>query len=229
MDLFCSGLRWAMLLAPVVLSFAQPAHAAGAYIVTETVDFDYTDEEEPRLAAPAAASMGDFGPFRVVANDRAELIDGTDSDTPRLFKALLTAHPGLRRIDMIDCPGSEDDDANLELARMIRAAGVEMRVPSGGSIRSGAVELFLAGTRRVAEAGAEIAVHAWKDSDGFEATDYPPNSDVHMPYLRFYRDMGMAADTARAFYDFTNHVAPFDGLHVMTNAELRRFGLITAS
>jgi hypothetical protein len=101
-------------------------------------------------------------------------------------------------------------------------------VPATGSIRSGGVELFLAGVRRRADKGAEIGVHSWSDSDGLQATDYPAGDPVHRPYLSFYADMGMKPDMARAFYDFTNKAAPFDGLHVMTAAEIAAYGLVTA-
>src|SRR3546814_10235953 len=64
---------------------------------------------------------------------------------------------------MIDCPGSLDEEANLALARAIRRAGMETVVPAGGSVRSGAVELWLAGTVRRAAPDAEFGVHSWAD------------------------------------------------------------------
>ena len=77
-----------------------------------------------------------------------------DGATPRQFAAMLAAFPGVRRLEMIDCPGSLDEEANLILARAIRRAGLETVVPSGGSVRSGAVELWLAGsTRRASRDG----------------------------------------------------------------------------
>ena len=66
-------------------------------------------------------------------------------------------------LEMIEAPGTEDDRANLRLGRLIRARGIATHVPAGGSVRSGGVELFLAGTRRIADPGAEFAVHAWAD------------------------------------------------------------------
>jgi hypothetical protein len=229
-DLFLDGLfgsaRWAVLLAPALLSVANPARAADNYVVTETTEEGYADVEEQPLLAAEAAIVAEFGPFRLVGANRVEMEGGVETDTPSRFKAMLSAHPGVRQIDMIDCPGSEDDDANLELARMIRASGVTMHVPSTGSIRSGAVELFLAGAVHNADRGAEVGVHSWKDSDGHEATDYPADDPVHRPYLNFYRDMGMTTDAARAFYDFTNNAASFDDVHYMSVDELRRYGLI---
>ncbi len=221
------GVRWAMLVAPVLLAFANPVHAESNFIVTDDAEYVTSDVDEQALFIPQITEIRTFGPFRIVSADRAELIDGTDSDTPHRFRAMLAAYPGLRQIDMIECPGSEDDDANLALARMIRAAGLTTHVPAKGSIRSGGVELFLAGTRRIVERGAEIGVHSWKDSDGLEATDYPKDDPVHTPYIRFYRDMGMLPETARAFYDFTNEAAAFDDIHDMTRSELERFGLLT--
>jgi hypothetical protein len=145
-----------------------------------------------------------YGPFRVVDGTRAALVGVTDERSPAAFAAMLAAHPGITVLDLVDCPGTEDDRANLRLGRMIRARGLETHVPAGGSVRSGAVELFLAGTRRSAERGAEFAVHAWADEDGREPRDYPANAPENRAYLDYYRDMGMSGIEARAFYDMTN-------------------------
>ncbi len=223
MDLLVDGARWALLLSPVALAFVSPAQAEGGYVSADRVELAYADIDAPRLTSISRT----YGPFRVVSEGRAELLGGIDSNTPATFAAMIAANPGLSQIDLVECPGSEDDDANLALARMIRAAGLATHVPAGGSIRSGGVELFLAGKSRTAARGAEIGVHSWQDSDGLEATDYPATDPVHMPYLSFYRDMGMTDAEARAFYDFTNRAAPFDDVHMMSDAEVRQFGLLT--
>lgn len=218
-------LRWAIIAAPVLMSFAVPVQA-------EEVELGYVNAvalEAPSSAAPAARLLEfqQYGPFRVVATDRVELIDAIDTDAPAAFASLLRAFPGVRQIDMIECPGSEDDDANLTLARMVRKAGISTHVPATGSIRSGGVELFMAGVKRSIAPGAEIGVHSWQDSDGLEATDYAANDPVHTPYISFYRDMGLSDEQARAFYDFTNSAASFDDVHYMSAAEVARFGLLT--
>lgn len=227
LDKLIDAVRWLMLAVPVALSFATAAPAETGYVVSETVKYDYSDVEDQPLRLGDAAESGHFGPFRLVAPDRVELIDAISSETPEQFSALLAAHPGVRQIDMVECPGSVDDDANLAVARMIRAQGLATHIPAGGSIRSGGVELFLAGVKRTAHRSAEIGVHSWEDSDGLQATDFSADDPVHAPYLSFYRDMGFAPDKARAFYDFTNNAAPFDGLHVMTAHEIGAFGLLT--
>ena len=158
-------------------------------------------------AEPAAASQT-YGPFRVIDGRRAALFGTTDSASPAQFAAMLRDHPHIAQLDMIECPGTDDDTANLAVGRMIRAAGIATHVPANGSVRSGAVELFLAGTVRTAEDGAEFAVHAWRDSDGREPGDYPADSPVNAVYLDYYRQMGLARP--QAFYDMTNAVPNAD-------------------
>ena len=119
---------------------------------------------------------------------------------------MLAAWPGIRVLELIECPGTEEDRANLRLGRMIRARGIDTHVPRGGSVRSGAVDLFLAGVHHRAEPGAEFAVHAWADEDGREPRDYPRDAPENRAYLDYYREMGMTLDEARAFYDMTNAV-----------------------
>ncbi len=89
---------------------------------------------------------------------------------------------------------------------MIRAAGIATYVPEGGSVRSGGVELFLAGAQRRADPRAEFAVHSWADVDGREATDYAATAPENAKYLAYYRQMGLSDAEARAFYAMTNSV-----------------------
>lgn len=181
-----------------------------------------------RRYAPAAtlATRGPakarFGPFAVVDGTVARMSGDVDAATPRQFAAMLAAFPGLKRIEMIDCPGSLDEEANLILARAIRRAGLETVVPSGGSVRSGAVELWLAGVTRRAAPDAEFGVHSWADEYGREANDYPANDPVHAEYLSYYREMGMDYAKARAFYALTN-ATPFDQVRYLTRDDMARF------
>ncbi len=171
---------------------------------------------------PAVAKGAAFGPFRVLDSGRAALVSTTDGASPAAFAAMLAAHPEIRTLELVECPGTFDDRANLKLGRMIRARGIATHVPEGGSVRSGAVELFLAGARRSAERGAEFAVHAWEDENGREATDYAENAPETRSYLDYYREMGMSADEARAFYAMTNSV-PFASARWLTAAEMAQW------
>jgi hypothetical protein len=178
----------------------------------ETSVYEWTEEATP--AAPAAPAISSFGPFDVVAPDRAELNGSIESETPAQFRAMLIAFPGIRQIDMIDCPGTGDDEANLQLARMLRKAGIATNVPDGGSVRSGGVELFLAGAKRHAAPTAEFAVHSWVDEDGMEADDFADSDPVNKEYVDYYREIGMTDDKAKAFYAMTNSVPHDDALYL---------------
>ncbi|SKB80466.1 alpha/beta hydrolase [Sphingopyxis flava] len=176
--------------------------------------------------APAVSTLGPakahFGPFAVTDDETAQMAGDVTAATPRQFAAMLSAFPGLKKIEMIDCPGSLDEEANLTLARAIRRARLETVVPAGGSVRSGAVELWLAGVRRRAAANAEFGVHSWVDEDGRQANDYPASDPVHAEYLAYYREMGMDEAKARAFYALTNST-PFDDVRYLTRGDMARF------
>jgi hypothetical protein len=188
--------------------------------VTETVE-EWVEVGADRLAPAHRAAVVDgpaYGPFRVLDAHRAALVDATDTRSPAAFRAMLRDHPQIRTIEMIECPGTDDDVANLQLGRMIRSAGITTHVPRGGSVRSGAVELFLAGAHRTISDGAEFAVHAWRDSEGREADDFPVHSPVHRTYLDYYREMGVAQP--QAFYEMTNAV-PFDSARWLSAQDMR--------
>ncbi|MBV1918744.1 MAG: alpha/beta hydrolase [Sphingomonadaceae bacterium] len=160
----------------------------------------------PTETAAIPQGVAAFGPFRVLGRTRAALVDVTDEHSPAAFEAMVRAFPQIALLEMVECPGTEDDRANLRLGRMIRQKGLVTYVPAGGSVRSGGVELFLAGVRRMADSGAEFAVHAWMDEDGAEATDYAAAAPQNRKYLDYYRQMGMSEEKARAFYAMTNSV-----------------------
>lgn len=175
---------------------------------------------ETQAAAPIPHGVAAFGPFRVLDQGRAALVDVTDARSPAAFAAMLRAYPGIAELELVECPGTFDDHANLRLGRMIRAAGLATRVPANGSVRSGAVELFLAGATRRIDEGAEFAVHAWQDEDGRQASDFAASDPDNAKYIAYYREMGMSADEARAFYAMTNS-APFESALWLDAGQMR--------
>jgi len=215
------------LLVPVLAFAAYPLAAQDAgyeEIVEETVVLQEPGSDRFLDTGPAAVPQGiaAYGPFRVLDETRAALVDVTGERTPAEFTAMLRDHPAIGVIEMFDCPGTEDDRANLRLGRMIHARGIATHVPEGGSVRSGAVELFLAGARRSAEPGAEFAVHAWMDQDGLEPGDYAADAPENRAYLDYYRAMGMSAGEAAAFYAMTNSVPNADA-RWLSAGELRQW------
>jgi hypothetical protein len=179
----------------------------------------------PEQRSYRGGTLAQYGPFRVVSPYRVDLIGGVDSYTPNAFRRMRADWPELRALHIIECGGTVDDNANLALARMIRRAGIATHVPSNGSARSGAIELFLAGVRRTADRGAEFIVHSWRNGRGLEPSDYSENHPVHRPYLSFYQEVGMSPRAARAFYRLTNSV-PHHERRRLTLRELASFNLL---
>jgi hypothetical protein len=180
---------------------------AGGVTYTETVIAEPVRFiARPAMLARTGQGLAQYGPFRVLDETRVALIATTDAASPAAFQAMLAAHPGLTVIEFADAPGTTNDLANLALGRAIRAAGLATHVPDGGSARSGAVELFLAGTQRTIAPGALFAVHSWRDEAGREPADFAPDAPANRLYLDYYAEMGMTAEDARAFYAMTNSV-----------------------
>lgn len=223
--------RGLAILLPILAFTAQAAQAQTVVTYEEVVIYEDVVEEEVVLLdtgtarfvdispAPVPRGVATYGPFRVIDGTRAALVDATDERSPGAFVAMLRDHPGIAMLEMIECPGTDDDQANLRLGHMIRARGLATHVPRGGSVRSGAVELFLAGVRRSAAEGAEFAVHSWLDQDGREPGDYAPDDMANREYVDYYRAMGMTEAQARAFYDMTNSVHHSDA-RWLTTAEM---------
>ncbi len=183
----------ALLAAPLLALGAVPAQAGDRYV--SGVPLEQVD------------GVATYGPFRVIDGQRAALVGITDERSPAQFSAMLRDYPELAVLELIECPGTFDDLANLQLGRLIRKADLETHVPRGGSVRSGAVELFLAGAERRIDDGARFAVHAWEDESGRQATDYALTAPQNMRYISYYRDMGMNTAEAQAFYAMTNSVS----------------------
>jgi hypothetical protein len=202
---------------------------AGATTITETVTEIGVEEPQPvRFIAqgvrPSAgrAGIAAFGPFRVIDANRAAIVGATDAASPQAFAAMMAAFPGLEVIEFVDAPGTTHDLANLRLGRAIRAAGLATHVPTGGSARSGAVELFLAGARRTLDPGALFAVHSWRDERGREPGDFAPDAPENRLYLDYYTEMGMSERQARDFYAMTNSV-PHAGALWLEGGEMARW------
>ncbi|RZK00344.1 MAG: alpha/beta hydrolase [Novosphingobium sp.] len=172
--------------------------------------------------APVPRGLAAYGPFRVLDGNRAALVDVTDATTPRQFATMLRDHPGIAVLEMVLCPGTEDDRANLRLGLMLREHGVATHVPDGGFVASGAVELFLAGETRSAEPAALFAVHSWEDDAGRQASDYAADAPKNRAYLDYYQAVGMTSVEARAFYAMTNSV-PFSSAKWLSRGELAQW------
>jgi hypothetical protein len=198
---------------------------------TETTTYEVIDEQPggERIVGSgrdqAGRGIASFGPFAVIDATHAVLLAETDAASPADFQAMLRAFPGLRTLEMEDCPGTVDDSANLRLGRMIRANGIATHIPDHGSVRSGAVELFLAGVSRSAAPDAEFAVHSWLDEDGRQPADFAADDPVNRSYLAYYREMGLTADKAAQFYALTNSV-PNDRVLILHPVDVAHYAAL---
>ncbi|MHA6332719.1 alpha/beta hydrolase [Qipengyuania sp. CAU 1752] len=224
-------MRCLFALATALAAFISAPATAQGYVVEYTVTEEWVEVPSTAESADRAiafrrartpTAIAAYGPFRVLDAKRAALVGVTGPATPAQFKAMLRDYPALEQLEMLECPGTEDDRANLATGRLIRAAGLETHVPADGSVRSGAVELFLAGAKRTIAEGAEFAVHSWLDDSGLQADDYRNDSPEHAYYLRYYREMGMSAESARAFYEMTNSV-PHETALWLTAQDMRKW------
>jgi hypothetical protein len=201
------------ILALVALNAMSPLSAQEVSYEVVDVDADHFAGAGERILSSQTAQIPQgiaaYGPFRVIDAGHAALVDATDAQSPGQFAQMLKDYPAIGVIEMIECPGTEDDLANLRLGRMIREKGIATHVPAGGSVRSGGVELFLAGAHRYADPGAEFAVHSWIDESGLEPDDYAADAPANRRYITYYEQMGMTPAEAHAFYAMTNSV-PFE-------------------
>lgn len=171
-------------------------------------------------------SIDNYGIFSS-QDETVAIVNGViGSNTPQHWDNYIAAFPATNMIIMQDCPGSEDDAANIEASRKIKDHGVAIHLTASSEIASGAVDMFLAGTVRTMEAGSKIGVHAW--SNGSEdATAFPVGHAEHQLYIDYYLEMGFSQEDAEAFYYFTIEAAPSESIHWMTTEEIDQYKLLT--
>ncbi len=168
----------------------------------------------------------DFGIFSSQDEMNVIMNGVIDSNTPQHWENYIAAFPNTNKITMKDCPGSDDDTANLEVSRKMRDQGVDIHLPADAEIASGAVDMFLAGTVRTRETGSKIGVHSWSDGNN-EATSFPVGHENHQPYIDYYVEMGFSQADAEAFYYFTINAAAAADIHWMTDDEIEEYKLLT--
>ncbi|MDA8553021.1 alpha/beta hydrolase [Alphaproteobacteria bacterium] len=171
-----------------------------------------------------------FGPGKVTAasfeprGDSLVMRGVITKSTPQALKEAREEFPGLTRIIMAFVPGSVDDVANLEAARMVRAAGLTTVIPADGVVASGGTDFFLAGRERIVRIGACIGVHAWSGGLGTKPENLSRTHEAHRMYLDYYASIGINP----AFYWYTIDAAPSTSIHWMTDREMRHYAVATS-
>ena len=175
-----------------------------------------------------ATNQRTFGIFKVLEGDTTIEMNGViSSNTLVNFNKLIAAFPNAKKINMLDCGGSSDDDVNLQVSKKMHDLGFEFHLKSTSVIASGAVDMYVGGKKRTREAGSKIGVHSWGTGPGEPiATSYPVGHAVHLPYINYYISVGFTQQQAESFYYFTINAAPASGIHWMTDAEIVQYNIL---
>ena len=171
-------------------------------------------------------SPTDYGIFSSQDANTAIMNGVIGTNTPQHWDNFVAAFPDVSTLIMQDCPGSENDEANLVASRKIRTQNITIHLPADAEIASGAVDMFLAGTTRTRESGSKIGVHSWSDGNN-DATAFEVGHANHQSYIEYYKEMGFSQEDAEAFYYFTINAAPASDIHWMTDAEIEQYKLLT--
>ena len=157
-----------------------------------------------------------------VQDDSAYFTGYLTSELPEQITSLISDHPNVTDIRLVDIPGSLDQEATIEAARLIRRFGLNTHIVSTGYVLSGGVDLFLGGVKRTIGAGAGVGVHSWRDvkhtSDAIDLAD-----PVHASYVNFYLAMGVP----ERFYWFTLDAAPAERIYFLSPEEFYDYRLVT--
>lgn len=167
-----------------------------------------------------------FGIFKVLNDDRTIEMNGEIGDnTLTEFNTLLERFPQVNKINMIEVPGSYNDEVNLQVALKVHQEQIATHLVKNGLIASGGVDFFLAGTSRTKGDNTMIGVHSWSDGEN-DASDYPVGHEEHLPYINYYKNVGFSQSEAEAFYYFTINAAPAEDIYYMTDAEIEQYGIL---
>jgi hypothetical protein len=166
--------------------------------------------------------------FSVSKNKKAIILNGViNSSALDEFKALANKNSKIRRIQIVNCEGSINDEVNLKLAKYIYENKYDIHLLDNGVIASGGTDLFLAGRKRSIGTHTKIGVHSWAGRNDITATDFPVGHDNHLPYINYYVSVEFTQQQAENFYYFTINAAPADSIHWMTDAEITQYNLTT--
>jgi hypothetical protein len=158
-----------------------------------------------------------------VENNTAYLSGILDSNLVDELSDLVKENPNVTDLVLVDIPGSTDQQATMEGARLIRRLGLNTHIAPTGYVLSGGVDLFLGGVKRTIGAGAGVGVHAWSDGTNMQAVNVNIADPVHAAYVNFYLEMGVP----ERFYWFSLDAAPADRVYFLSPEEVYDYQLVT--
>jgi len=137
--------------------------------------------------------------------------------------------PDIKLLRLQNVPGSLDDETNIRLSSMVHEMGISTLLESGGKVESGGTDLFLSGVERKTEQDVTVGVHSWAsgDDDGniVEGSDVSVDNLQHQKYINYYQNINL--DKPEEFYWFTVYSASSEGMHYLSEDELKYFGFNT--
>ena len=181
------------------------------------LDFSFTTNE---------AIVGAGNSHIEVKEDEAYLSGGLGTVTYSQIKKLVKSNPNVKTIVMTHISGSINDAVNMHTGRLLHENGFTTKVLFNSDIASGGVDLFCAGNNRIVEKGAKIGVHSWCCIDGLTAIEIPKDHPAHKYQLDYFK-MALGPEKGPAFYFYTLSASPFDGVHYMSDKEIKEWGIAT--
>lgn len=166
-----------------------------------------------------------FGIFTVIDENTVEMDGVINSSTLNDFNELIDSYPDVDLIEIIEVPGSDDDEVNLQVAQLIYSLEIDTHLLDDGLIASGGVDFFLAGEVRTKGRNTKIGVHSWNDGER-DATDFPRGHANHKPYIDYYKSIGFSQAESEAFYYFTINAATSESIHYMTEKEIKQYHIL---
>lgn len=176
------------------------------------------------VSSPQADSVDDKSTLSMfVKGDKAYLSGVLGTDLVEQLKTLLQNHPNVTELVLVDIPGTDDEEATMEGARLIRSLGLNTRIARTGYVLSGGVDFFLGGVKRTIGSGAGVGIHTWTDESGKKPTSREVNDSINATYVDFYLSMGIPG----RFYWFSLKAAPADRVYFLSPEEMYDYQLIT--
>lgn len=158
-----------------------------------------------------------------VEGNSAYLSGVLGADLVKQLSDMVRKNPNVTDLVLVDVPGSVDQQATMEGARLIRRLGLNTHIAPTGYVLSGGVDLFLGGVTRSIGAGAGVGVHSWSDGTRVVAKSLSVADPVHAAYVNFYLEMGVT----ERFYWFSLDAAPADRVYFLSPEEVYDFQLAT--
>ena len=182
------------------------------------------------ITLQSSGAIGGAGHSTLTVDDGKAYLSGVlGTVTYAQVKGLIQDHPEVKTLILTKVSGSVNDAVNMHTGRLLREHGFTTKVLADSDIASGGVDLFCAGSQRIVEQGAKIGVHSWccvGEQDQYTAIDVPKKHPAHSYQLAYFR-MALGPKLGADFYFYTLQAAPFDGIHYMSDAEIKKWQIAT--